>query len=48
MTLSEVITQNGDADGGFGGPYNEEAGVTSSDAELTSDLVLVRMVIQRL
>jgi hypothetical protein len=29
MSLSEIITLDGDADGGFGGPHKEEAGVLS-------------------
>ncbi|KAK6320709.1 hypothetical protein J4Q44_G00098160 [Coregonus suidteri] len=37
---SEVVTLDGD--GGFGGPHNEEAGVPSSDVQLTLDLVPVR------
>lgn len=44
MSLSEVVTLDGDGDGGFGGLHNEEAGVPSSDVELTLDLVPVRMV----
>ncbi|KAK6311811.1 hypothetical protein J4Q44_G00174750 [Coregonus suidteri] len=42
MSLPGVVTLDGD--GGFGGPHNEEAGVPSSDVELTLDLVPVRMV----
>ena len=44
MSLSEVVTLDGDGDGVFGGLHNEEAGVPSSDMELTLDLVPVRMV----
>ena len=44
ISLPEVVTLNGDGDGGFGIPHNEEAGVPSSDVELTLDLVPVRMV----
>ena len=42
MSLSEVGTLDGDGDGGFDGPHNEEADVLSSDVELTLDLVPVR------
>lgn len=42
-SLSEVVTLDGDGERGFGGPHNEEAGVPSSDVELTLDLMPVRM-----
>ena len=35
FSLPEVVTLDGDGDGGFGGPHNEEAGVPSSNVELT-------------
>jgi hypothetical protein len=44
LSLSEVVTLDGDGEGGFGGPHNEEAHLPSSDVELTFDLVPVRMV----
>ncbi|KAK6327538.1 hypothetical protein J4Q44_G00031830 [Coregonus suidteri] len=44
MSLPEVVTLDGEDDGGFGGQNNVEAGVPSSDVELTLDLVPVRMV----
>lgn len=44
MSLPEVVTLDGNGDGGFGGPHNEEASVPSSDVELPLDLVPVRMV----
>ncbi|KAK6323427.1 hypothetical protein J4Q44_G00057660 [Coregonus suidteri] len=48
MSLPEFVTLDGDCDGGFGGPHNEEAGVPSSDVKLTLDLVPGRMVFTRL
>ncbi|KAK6318599.1 hypothetical protein J4Q44_G00118900 [Coregonus suidteri] len=39
MSLSKDFKLDGDGDGGFGGPHNEEAGVPSSDVELPLDLV---------
>ncbi|KAK6315931.1 hypothetical protein J4Q44_G00134550 [Coregonus suidteri] len=44
MSPSEVVKLDWDGDEGFGGPHNEEAGVPSSDVELTLYLVPVRMV----
>ncbi|XP_041755744.2 ubiquitin-conjugating enzyme E2 G1-like [Coregonus clupeaformis] len=44
MSLPEVVTLDGNDDGGFGSPHNEEASVPSSDVELPLDLVPVRMV----
>ena len=44
MNLPEVVTLDGDGNGGFGGPHKEEAIVPSSDVALPLDLVLVRMV----
>jgi hypothetical protein len=48
ISLPEVVTLNGDGDGGFSGPHNEEAGVPSSDVELTPGPGASKDVIQRL